>query len=148
MASLSRDVIAAARSAQAATGIPASVSLAQWAVESAWGSRCTGTFNYFGVKAAPGQPSTVCATHEVIDGQRVAAHAAFANYSSEAKAFTAHAELLATGARYAPARAALPDVTAFIQAMAPVYATDPNYADLLLEIVREHDLQQYDKDPA
>jgi len=52
-------------------------------------------------------------------------------------AFTAHAKLLADGPQYAAARAELPDVTAFVDKMAAVYATDPHYASLLNEIIAD-----------
>lgn len=145
MASVPAAVISAAKAAQVATGIPASVSIAQWAVESAWGTRCTGTFNYFGIKAVAGQPYTVCQTHEVVDGKSVLIHAAFANYASLDAAFTAHAQLL-DDARFAEARACLPDAVAFVDKLAPIYATDPNYARVLTEIITEHDLAQYDQE--
>lgn len=144
MATIPANVIAAAQASQAATGIPASVSIAQWAVESAWGVRCTGMNNYFGIKATPGQPQTLCATHEVIGGKRVLVNAAFAVYGSLEDAFTAHAALLAHNPRYAVARALLPDVEAFVNAMAPIYATDPGYAALILQIIHGHQLQQFD----
>lgn len=137
------EVIAAAQDAQKATDIPASVSIAQWAAESGWGAKVTGTYNYFGVKAVPGQPFTMCPTHEMVDGRRVPIEAAFVNYSSLEQAFVDHARLLC-GPRYAAARACLPDVSAFVDKMAPVYATDPTYAGLLNDIIRQHDLTRYD----
>lgn len=148
MVSIPLNVISAAQASQHATGVPASVSIAQWGVEGAWGARCTGTFNYFGIKAVGNQPFTMCPTHEVIGGQSVLVQAAFANYGSLDEAFTAHAKLLADEPQYAPARAYLPDVTAFVEKMAPVYATDPSYASLLLEIITEHRLTQYDMENA
>lgn len=144
MVSIPPDVIAAAQAAQRATGMPASVSIAQWALESGWGARCTGAFNCFGIKAVGDQSATVVPTHEVVDGKRVLVHAAFANYGSLEAAFLAHARLLADRPQYAPARACLPDTAAFVDKMGPVYATDPTYAPTLLEIMGEHDLGQYD----
>ncbi len=136
-------VIKAAQAAQVPTGIPASVTIAQWAVESAWGMKCTGENNYFGIKAVEGQASTMCPTHEVVGGQRVAIMAPFANYDTMGDAFLAHAKLL-TGPRYSEARACLPDAIAFVAKMAPVYATDPNYTTLLTGIIQGHNLTQYD----
>lgn len=148
MVSIPLDVISAAQACQHETGIPASVTIAQWSVESGWGARCTGTNNFFGIKAIGNQPSTLCWTHEVIGGQSVKVQAAFANYGSLEEAFAAHAKLLADEPQYAPARACLPDVTAFVEKMAPVYATDPSYANLILEIITEHSLTQYDMESA
>ena len=144
MIPIPQSVIAAAQAADKATGIPASTTIAQWAVESGWGAKCTGTFNYFGIKAVEGQACTAVQTHEVIDGQRIAVTANFANYASLPDAFTAHARLLADEPQYASARTKLPDAVAFTAAMAPVYATDPAYATTLTEIMAAHDLTQYD----
>lgn len=139
-----QDVIDAAQSAQQATAIPSSVTIAQWAVESGWGAKYTGTFNCFGIKAVDGQPFTSCPTHEVINGERVSVNANFANYASLTEAFVAHDQLLAENERYAEARSYLPDVSAFVAHMAPVYATDPNYASLLMQIITQHELERFD----
>ena len=82
-----QSVIAAAQAADKATGIPASTTIAQWAVE----SQCTGTFNYFGIKAVEAKRARRCRYCEVIDGQRIAVTANFANYASLPDAFTLHA---------------------------------------------------------
>lgn len=137
-------VIAAARASMASTGIPASVQLAQWALESGWGAKVTGTFNYFGIKAVAGQPFTSVPTHEVINGERIAVNQNFANYDSLIDAFTAHAQLLSTRPQYAPARACLPDIEGFCDALTGVYATDPNYGDSLMAVINGSDLTAYD----
>src|ERR1700735_2785743 len=137
-------IIAAPQPPQAATGSLASVTLAQWAVESGWGKEPdTGTFNCFGIKCAPNE-GTLCWTHETIGGRSVRCQQWFANYASLADAFTAHGRLLADEPQYAPARACLPDALAFVAAMGPVYATDPNYVKVLDEIIQGHDLVQFD----
>ncbi len=100
------EIVAAARKAQEAWGVPASVSLAQYGLESAWGAKLAGKNNPFGIKALPGQPHTDAATHEVVHGQFVAAKLAFADFPSIEAAFDAHAKLLATAPVYAPAKAA------------------------------------------
>ncbi|HUO22688.1 MAG TPA: glucosaminidase domain-containing protein [Caulobacteraceae bacterium] len=136
------DIVAAAQAAQKATAVPASVSLGQWALESAWGQRCTGKFNFFGVKAQPGQPSTLCWTHEEQNGRLVACQAAFRDYDSVADAFLEHAELLC-GPRYAAARGAL-TAGAFVRAIAPAYATDPNYAAKLIGLINIEQFARFD----
>jgi flagellum-specific peptidoglycan hydrolase FlgJ len=140
-------VITGAQLAMKMTGIPASVTIAQWAIESGWGARVTGTYNVFGIKAVQGQSSTACASHEVINGERVPVTAYFANYGSLAEAFVAHARVL-MGLPYMAARKCLPDVEAFVDKMAPVYATDPNYASLVMKIIIQHNLTQYDREVA
>jgi flagellum-specific peptidoglycan hydrolase FlgJ len=51
------DVIAAAQASQRNTGIPAAITLAQYALESGYGRHMpTGSNNPFGIKAKPGEP--------------------------------------------------------------------------------------------
>ena len=121
----------------------ASLSLAQWAVESAWGGRSPGN-NPFGIKHMVGYPDQIFHTHEEIHGQMVPEDLVFAKFPTIADAFTAHAELIATRPQYEPAIALLPDVTAYVTALAHVYATASNYADTLLSIIHTHNLTQYD----
>lgn len=139
------DVIAAAKAAQAKWHIPASVSLAQWALESGWGAHMPpGSNNPFGIKATTGQLSVTVPTREVIHGKSVTVNAAFRKFASIADAFDLHAKLLATGTPYGKARATLPDPIAFAHALTGVYATDPKYGDLLTEIIHGSNLTQYD----
>lgn len=135
----------AARDSMAKWKIPASVTLAQWALESAWGKRDLGAFNYFGMKALPGQPSVTIPTHEVIKGQRILIQAAFRKFASVEEAFDAHGKLLATAGVYAHARTFLPDPFKFGDALTGTYATDPHYGASLASIIRGSNLTQYDK---
>ena len=136
--------IAAARAAMATWKIPASIQLAQWALESGWGQHMSAPHNYFGIKALPGQPSVTVLTKEFLRGKWVTIEAAFRSFASDAEAFDAHAKLLATAPAYAKARAALPDPFAFANALTGVYATDPKYGWLLGSIIRGSNLTQSD----
>jgi len=138
--------IAAAKAAQAKWHIPASVSLAQWALESGWGKKDLGCFNYFGMKCRAGKndPFVLLPTREIIGGKGVIVQAKFRKFASAEDAFDAHAELLAAAPVYAPARAVLPDISAFANALTGRYATDPNYGKLLNSIIRGSNLTQYD----
>jgi flagellum-specific peptidoglycan hydrolase FlgJ len=141
------DIIAAALAAKAATGIWVALQLAQWALESGWGAKCTGRFNFFGVKAVAGQASTPCWTHEQVGGRMVAVQAPFRDYDTVADAFLEHAQLL-RHPQFAAADARLDDMAAFIRLMAPVYATDTAYASKLLELIQEEAFEQYDRPAA
>jgi flagellum-specific peptidoglycan hydrolase FlgJ len=142
--------IAAAQFAHGTTGTPASISLAQWVLESGWGQHMPeGSNNPFGVKAAGAQPY-VWATTEEYDRatrQMVTIRAKFRAYPSLGAAFEEHAWLLA-GAAYADARRKLPDAIAFARAISPpnrpAYATDPAYADKLVALIEAHNLTRYD----
>jgi hypothetical protein len=134
-------VVDAARAAQANWRVPASVTVAQWMLESDWGKdEPTGSNNGFGIKAVGDQPFVSVFTKEFVAGRFVTVTARFAKYDSLADAFDAHAQLIATHLIYADAMARLPDVNAFTLAMAAHYATDPNYGQKLLRLMREENL--------
>lgn len=138
--------------AQRELGVPASVSLAQWALESGWGkSMPPGSNNPFGMKARVGEtgPTVTVRTREVFTtgpkkGQAYYIDAPFRKFDSFGHAFVEHGKLLGTAKAYAPARAKLPDLDAYLDTMGAVYATDPTYAAKLRSIIRTHDLRRYD----
>lgn len=136
--------IVAARAAQNKWGIPASISLAQWALESGWGQHACAPHNYFGMKAKPGQSCATVPTREVYKGHSVIIMAAFRAFASDDEAFDEHARLLATAPVYGHARAALPDPFKFADALTGTYATDPKYGALLGSIIRGSNLERYD----
>ena len=139
-------VLAAARAADARWRIPASVSLAQWALESGWGRHMPpGSNNPFGVKARPGDAAAAAETREVIDGRDETILARFRVFASLDEAFDDHARLLATAPAYAPARACLPDVKAFCAALTGRYATDPQYGDRLAAVIDSAQLERFDR---
>jgi flagellum-specific peptidoglycan hydrolase FlgJ len=114
-------------------------------VESGWGKHMPqGSNNPFGMKAALGQPFVEAETHEVSHGRTVTVAARFRKFASFKEAFDQHAELLATGRRYAHARTVENDTNAFADALTGVYATDPSYRSLLKSLMASHNLYQYD----
>lgn len=140
------DVILAAQATQRLYGIPTSVTLAQWALESAYGKRMpAGSNNPFGIKARTGEPSVMALTKEVIHGRTVSVRASFRAFPTLDDAFIRHATLLATGDRYKTARLFMSDPNRFADALTGVYATDPNYGTLLKSIMRSNDLYRFDK---
>lgn len=142
------DVVAAAQASHSKyypKGPYASVSLAQWAVESAYGhDEPPGSNNPFGIKAVAGQPYVISMTREVINGisEHIPQH--FAKYFSLTEAFDAHAKLLATSPIYAEAQAATTP-EAYVRAMAKPYATAPNYPDVVLAVMKSQNLYQFDR---
>lgn len=139
------EVVRAAKAAQAKWHIPASVSLAQYGLESGWGLHMPpGSNNPFGIKALPGQATSMTMTREVIHGRDVVLHAGFRMFPSIADAFDEHARLLATVGCYAHARSCLPNVPAFVEALTGVYATDPHYGEELTRIIQGDALRQFD----
>ena len=144
------DIVAAAQASERKWGIYASVSLAQWALESAYGrAEPPGSNNPFGIKAVSGQPFVACLTHETINGQYIEVTQNFAKYASVADAFDAHAQLLATSPYYWKARAAKTPQD-FAVALTGVYATGTPgrpYGDVLISIMDQSNLYAYDIAP-
>lgn len=132
------DVVAAAKAAQGKYGIPAAVTMAQWALESGNGAHMpAGSNNPFGIKARAGQPYVDAMTTEHINGRDVQVSQRFAKFDSIADAFEAHAKLLATGGAYANARANENDPNKFADALTGKYATDPQYGAKLRAIIAQ-----------
>ena len=139
------EVVKAAQASQASFRIPASVTLAQWALESDYGRRMPpGSNNPFGIKARPGEPSVGAGTTEFEGGHQVFQRAAFRAFASLDEAFASHARLLATAAAYARARSVRSDPDRFADALTGVYATDPQYGQKLRSIMRTNDLYRFD----
>ena len=134
-----------AQASQKETGVPASVTLAQAILESGWGDNHMGdACNYFGIKAQSGEPSVTMRTREVEGGKSVYIDAPFRRFGSVEECFAAHGHFLRDNSRYAEAFQAA-DGESFARAIAAAgYATDPKYADLLVQIIRENNLTQYD----
>jgi len=136
------DVIAAAQAAQKATRVPASVSIAQYGLESGWGQHMPpGTNNPFGIKDFKGGVESE--TTEDVDGKVIDEKQPFMVFESIQQAFIYHANLLATSPIYASAFTLLPNVTNFVMVMARHYATDPNYASKILAIINGDNLSKY-----
>jgi len=144
MTTVSPSIIAAAQSAMSDWRVPASVSIAQFALESCWGAHMPGN-NPFGIKHLVGHGDQHFMTHEVVNGKRITCEQTFAVFTSLADAFTCHAQLIATHAAYASAMKALPDLPRFVSLLAARYATDPSYAAKIMSIIRAHNLTQYDR---
>jgi flagellum-specific peptidoglycan hydrolase FlgJ len=124
--------------------VPASVSLAQWALESAYGKHMpAGSNNPFGMKAVTGQAFVTATTHEVVKGKTITVQAKFRKFSSIADAFDAHGQLLATKPVYAKAMLAANDADKFADALTGVYATDPSYGHKLKQIMKQFDLYRF-----
>ncbi|KQW51899.1 MULTISPECIES: flagellar assembly peptidoglycan hydrolase FlgJ [unclassified Roseateles] len=138
---------AAAKSASASTGIPASFMVAQAAHESGWGKReitgadGTKSHNIFGIKATPGwKGKTVdVRTTEVINGQAVKVTAKFRAYGSYDEAFKDYAKLLGSNDRYAKvvAQAQNGNAAGFARGLQQAgYATDPAYAEKIARTIQ------------
>lgn len=160
-----------ATAANRRTGIPASVVIAQAALESGWGdSRLTrDAANLFGIKAGSSWRGRVISapTREYVNGDwvtlpgawriypdRAAAVAAglptsslFRVYSSPIAGIEDHARVIYNGL-YSAALANRARPEAFAHALTGVYATDPHYGTKLVTTMRARNLTRFDVPPS
>lgn len=159
-----RDASTHAFKCEVATGIPSEMTLAQWALESAWGAHAPGN-NCFGIKANPLSHQGVQLlrtreyfttkekdewliglqgrTAELEDAtfnkhgqQRYVCQDWFATFPSLAHCFIKRADLFKTP-RYLEYFTKFKhdaNLVSFVQHIAPIYATDPDYAQKVLQI--------------
>ncbi|MBV9654289.1 MAG: glucosaminidase domain-containing protein [Acetobacteraceae bacterium] len=143
---LPQEVIDAALASRLHWRVPASVTLAQWVVESAWGAAVPpGSNNPFGIKAQPGEPAVESPTREVVDGADVMVTARFRRFGSLGEAFEQHGRLLATAVRYESAMKLASNPGAFADALTGVYATDPEYGYTLKWVMQTYGFTRYDQ---
>ena len=143
------DVAEAAVASLKRWSVPASVTLAQWVVESAWGaSMPPGSNNPFGIKAVGDQPFVESPTREVENGVSVTVVGKFRQFASITEAFDQHGRLLATGKPYEPAMRVKDDPDAFADSLTGVYATDPEYGMTLKFVMHNYCLLAFDSRPA
>ncbi|MFD0680506.1 MULTISPECIES: glycoside hydrolase family 73 protein [unclassified Paenibacillus] len=129
---------------QKRTGILTSITIAQAALESAWGTIAPGN-NLFGIKGT-GQELT---TQEYINGAFVTIKDGFRVYSSWEGSVTDHSKFLVQNSRYTKAgffdRCSELDYVGAAKALQTAgYATDANYASKLISIIENNSLAPYD----
>ena len=137
-----------AQAASATTGIPARFMLGQAALETGWGraeirgADGANSHNLFGIKAGSswkGRTVDVVTT-EYVDGQPRKQVETFRAYDSYAESFRDYASLLRNNARYQNVIAQGRDAAGFAQGLQQAgYATDPNYAQKLMNVIRQFD---------
>lgn len=123
-------------------GVPASVTLAQAALESGWAASPIGGYNIFGIKGSgPGGSKTV-STKEYLKGKWVTIQDRFALYRNFHEAIVKHGQLFHNGyykkgiSEFAKNR----NPWRFIDNIARAYATAPNYAKAIKGLMTTYDL--------
>ncbi len=127
------------------TGVPASVTLAQAALETGWGSSSIGDAkNMFGIKGTGPAGSTRVSTQEFVNGRMITIQDSFRKYHSWQESFDDHAKLL-TNSRYGYALKYNKDPNRYAQEIHKAgYATDPNYASKLISIMKSNNFYKWD----
>lgn len=141
-------LLPAAQACERASGIPTSFTLAQAALESAWGTSTLFNrgMNIFGVKADKSWhgPTQVILTKEFRAGKMVKEPALWRVYSSYEECLLNRVTFFRTNPRYDKCW----DETTgegWAKAVAKAgYATDPDYAKKLIAIMRGRNMSQYD----
>lgn len=140
MAKFSQEVINLAQQTETKYGVPASVTLAQYAVESGYGTSglATKANNYFGITGK----NYSTGKYIMMNGR------SWASYDSMAASFDDHGRLLTTS-RYTNAHKNTTNAYQYVDAIAEIYApsSDGNngYASLVKQVISENNLTQYDK---
>ncbi len=134
---------------QRKSGVLASITIAQAALESGWGESglARAGNNLFGIKADSrwrGETLTLN-TREFIKGQWVVVPALWRKYPSWQSSIDDHAAFLKQNPRY-KACFLCTTAPAFAQALAQAgYATDPDYANKLIALMNRHQMQSLDE---
>lgn len=127
--------------------LPASVCIAQAILESGWGRYCIGQFNYFGRKWNGWGNYVRQQTTEYINGEYVTIYDKFQSYESLEEAIRDWCILITEEPAYADALAEWRNrwvVEDFVYVLAPVYATDPDYARKIVATIEANDLYRFD----
>lgn len=134
-----------AQNLQAQTNLFASITIAQAILESDWGNSelAQESNNLFGIKAQESDQSTTLPTDEYEDGERITIDAAFKKYDTVQESMVDHIVFL-EGASYAPVKTAKNYIEAAHALKAGGYATDPKYAEKLIELIEQFKLDKFD----
>ena len=124
------------------SGVPASITLAQGLLESANGNSPLAKYanNHFGIKCHGWKGGTFIQDDDAKDE-------CFRKYPNVYASYKDHAEFLSTRSRYAFLfQLSQTDYKAWARGLKKAgYATNPKYADLLIRLIEDNDLNQYDQ---
>ncbi|MEK8126292.1 glycoside hydrolase family 73 protein [Paenibacillus filicis] len=137
---------------QLATGVLASITIAQAALESGYGQYVKGN-NLFGIKGHGSSTDALHPTSEYVNGRWVQVVAGFRVYDSWSDSIYDHSRFLLDNPRYALAgffdAARQLDYAGAARALQKAgYATDPQYANKLISLIERYKLFEYDRQAA
>lgn len=144
------DILPEARRAAAVLGTSARVLVAQAALETGWGKHTMkfddgrNSYNLFGIKADSRWDGAALARNslEFRDGALQPEVSRFRAYNSTAQSLKDYVDLIRGSARYRQALQMAADDHAYVRELqAAGYATDPNYADKIIDILNGNVLQ-------
>lgn len=123
-----------------------SITVAQAILESGWGqsSLSTSAHSLFGIKGSYNGHSVVMRTREVYGGRSVYVNANFRAYANNSESVTDHGRFLNVNSRYRNLLGDTNYVSVANKLRQDGYATDPSYANSLINLVRTYNLTQLD----
>lgn len=127
-------------------GVLPSITVAQAILESGWGSSTLSTqaHNLFGIKGSYNGQYVNMPTREVYNGQSVYINDNFRAYPNNSASVEDHGNFLYSNSRYHNLLGDTNYVSVANKLRQDGYATDPSYANSLIELVREYNLTQLD----
>ncbi len=138
----------AAKASAKVTGVPASFTVAQAALESGWGRSLLARQgkNLFGVKADRAWTGETLAmsTREFLKGEWVQIQALWRRYTTWQDSLDDHGAFFRKNKRYAPCFTAKDAIDFAQQVQACGYATDPAYAEQIIKLIKQYDLLKLD----
>lgn len=127
--------------------LPASVCIAQAILESGWGKYCIGQYNYFGRKWNGWGNYEKQQTTEYENCEYVTIYDKFQSYESLEEAIRDWCILITEDYKYSDVIAAWHEnwsVNDFVYTLAPIYATDPDYASKIISTINANNLTRFD----
>lgn len=126
-------------------GIYASLTISQACLETGYGSSMpVNSNNLFGIKWTGTGDYVVSQTKEYINGKWITINAKFRKYNFLEDSIYDHAKFLIENPRYKNVLLAKNGLAACQEIQKDGYATDPNYANQLINLINQYNLQQYD----
>lgn len=140
------EIAAEAKNLQKQTHLFASITIAQAILESDWGRSALAVEakNLFGIKGAFNDQSSIMPTDEFIDGERITIDDSFKKYTTIQESMVDHMEFL-KGGSYGAIKTSKNYQEAAVALQNGGYATDPAYAEKLIQLIDEFKLYTYDK---
>ena len=127
-------------------GVLPSVTVAQAILESGWGGSglSTQAHNLFGIKGSYNGKSVTMRTREVYGGRSVYINDSFRAYPNNSESVKDHGNFLYSNSRYHNLLGDKNYVSVANKLHADGYATDPNYASALINLVQTYGLNRLD----
>ena len=123
-----------------------SVVLAQAILESGWGrsNLAVEHNNLFGVKGQKGEGTVLINTLETVRGRVVRRKAFFRHFINWSDSIAYHGRLLGSSHYYKFAKPIAQNAKHYLELIAPIYASQPDYAEYVHLIIDEYQLDRWD----